>query len=142
MKGPMNKLTSFGQCGTVIYNNLDEYLLAALGERNSSEIVAISLSQEQGLGLLTSVGESATVYSEYIWPASGYEAWGGTSMATPHVAGVAALIWSANPEWTNKEIRKALDKTAWDLGEPGRDIHYGFGLVQAYNALQYLKDNH
>ena len=141
MKGPMNKLTSFGQCGTVIYNNLDEYLLAALGERNSSEIVAISLSQEQGLGLLTLVGESATVYCGYIWPASGYEAWDGTSMATPHAASEEALIWSANPNWTIVEIRKALDNTARDLGNSGRDVYYRFGLVQAYDALQHLKDN-
>ena len=61
-------------------------------------------------------------------------------MATPHVSGVAALIWSANPNWTNVEIREALDNTAMDLGDPGRDIHYGFGLVQAYDALQYLQD--
>ena len=130
-----------GGVAAVIYNNLDEDLHATLGDGNSSEIIAISLSQEQGLGLLTLVDKSATVYSEYIWPASGYEAWEGTSMATPHVAGVAALIWSANPKWTNVEIREALDNTAMDLGDAGRDVHFGFGLVQAYDALQYLKDN-
>jgi subtilisin family serine protease len=54
------------------------------------------------------------------------------------VAGVAALIWSANPEWTNVQIREALAQTALDLGDPGRDIHYGYGLDQAYDALQYL----
>jgi subtilisin family serine protease len=84
------------------------------------------------------VGEDATVHSEYIWPTSGYEAWGGTSMATPHVSGAAALIWSANPDWTNVQIREAMDATALDLGQEGRDVHYGFGLVQAYDALQYL----
>ena len=123
----------------IIYNNVDEDLHATLGD-GTSEIVAISLNQEQGLGLLVSKGENATVYSEYIWPTSGYEAWDGTSMATPHVAGVAALIWSANPAWTNFEIREALDETAFDLGEPERDDYYGFGLVQAYDALQYLKN--
>lgn len=130
-----------GGVAAVIYNNLDEDLFATLGDGNSSEIVAISLSQSQGLELLASVNESATVYSEYIWPTSGYEAWNGTSMSTPHVAGVAALIWSANPNWTNSELREALDNTALDLGDPGRDVHYGFGLVQAYDALQYLKEN-
>jgi subtilisin family serine protease len=59
-------------------------------------------------------------------------------MATPHVAGVAALLWSANPAWTNVQIREAMDMTAMDLGEPGRDIAYGYGLVQADAALQYL----
>jgi subtilisin family serine protease len=127
-----------GGVAAVIYNNLDEDLLATLGDGNSSDIVAISLSQDQGLALLNFLGEEATVYSEYIWPTSGYEAWGGTSMATPHVSGVAALIWSANPAWTNVEIREAMAATALDLGDPGRDVHYGFGLVQAYDALQYL----
>ena len=70
---------------------------------------------------------------------SSYEAWGGTSMATPHVAGVAALLWSANPAWTNVEIRDAMAATALDLGDPGRDIAYGYGLVQAFDALQYLQ---
>lgn len=130
-----------GGVAAVIYNNLDEDLYATLGEGNSSEIIAISLSQAQGLELLALVGANATVRSEYIWPASGYEAWNGTSMSTPHVAGVAALIWSANPNWTNVQIRAALDATALDLGDPGRDVHYGFGLVQAYDALQYLKNN-
>jgi subtilisin family serine protease len=130
-----------GGVAAVIYNNLDEDLFATLGEGNSSEIVAISLSQAQGLNLLSSIDEDATVYSEYIWPTSGYEAWGGTSMATPHVSGVAALIWSANPAWTNVEIREAMAATAEDLGDPGRDVYYGFGLVQAFDALQYLQDS-
>jgi subtilisin family serine protease len=130
-----------GGVAAVIYNNLDEELFATLGDGNSSEIVAISLSQLQGQNLLISVGEEATVYSEYIWPTSGYEAWGGTSMATPHVSGVAALIWSANPDWTNVEIREAMAATAMDLGDEGRDVHYGFGLVQAYDALEYLQGN-
>jgi subtilisin family serine protease len=59
-------------------------------------------------------------------------------MATPHVSGVAALLWSAYPSLSNLQIRDAMTTTALDLGEPGRDIAYGFGLVQAWDALQYL----
>jgi serine protease len=40
----------------------------------------------------------------------------GTSMAAPHVSGVAALVWSAIPDATNNEVRDALIKTAQDLG--------------------------
>ena len=72
-------------------------------------------------------------------PGSGYEAWGGTSMATPHVSGVAALLWSANPKWTNVQIREAMAMTAMDLGDDGWDPHYGYGLVQALDALEYLQ---
>ncbi|MGB4596004.1 MAG: S8 family serine peptidase [Anaerolineaceae bacterium] len=71
-------------------------------------------------------------------PASGYEAWDGTSMATPHVSAVAALVWSANLAWTNTQIRQALTATAQDLGTTGRDVYYGYGLVQAKAALDYL----
>ncbi len=130
-----------GGVAAVIYNNLDEPLYATLGDGNSSEILAISLNQEDGLYLVANeLGSLADVVSEVEAPGSGYEAWGGTSMATPHVSGVAALLWSANPELTNVQIREAMDMTALDLGDEGRDVHYGYGLVQAYDALDYLID--
>ncbi|MCA9553889.1 MAG: S8 family serine peptidase [Myxococcales bacterium] len=59
-------------------------------------------------------------------------------MATPHVSGVAALVWSHDPTWTNQQIRDALAATAIDLGTAGRDNAYGFGLIQAKAALDYL----
>jgi subtilisin family serine protease len=121
----------------VIYNNEPGALLGTLGEEGDW-ITAIGISQEDGQAALTLLGQEATVQNAAPVPGSSYEAWGGTSMATPHVAGVAALLWSANPYWTNVQIRDAMDATALDLGEPGRDIAYGFGLVQADSALQYL----
>ena len=45
-----------------------------------------------------------------------YASWQGTSMATPHVSAVAALIWSAKPSATNEQVRTALINTAEDLG--------------------------
>ena len=71
-------------------------------------------------------------------PPYGYAAWSGTSMATPHVAGVAALVWSYNPSWTNAQIRQALQQTAKDKGDPGRDLFFGYGIVQAKDALDFL----
>lgn len=127
-----------GAVAVVIYNNVPGIFLGTLGEAGDY-IVAISLSQEDGQYLVANkLGQTGKVSSEFVWPASGYEAWSGTSMAAPHVSGVAALIWSAYPNKTNAEIREALDATAFDLGDPGRDVYYGFGLVQAYDALQYL----
>jgi len=55
----------------------------------------------------------------------------GTSMATPHVAGVAALAKSSNPSWTNVQIRNELKNTAEDLGPAGWDDDFGYGLVDA-----------
>ncbi len=60
----------------------------------------------------------------------------GTSMATPLVAGVAALVWSRHPEWTAKQVRQHLEKTAVDVGAPGKDNESGFGVVNAAAALR------
>jgi subtilisin family serine protease len=63
----------------------------------------------------------------------------GTSMATPHVSGVAALIWSARPTLAATEVKEILLQTAEDRGEPGKDNTYGHGLVQARAALDELR---
>jgi len=60
----------------------------------------------------------------------------GTSMACPHVAAVAALVLSANPALTPADVRSILQQTALDLGAPGRDNLYGFGLVDAKEAVE------
>jgi len=59
-------------------------------------------------------------------------------MATPHVSGVAALVWNNVRNATNKQVRAALDNTALDLGAAGRDTSFGFGLVRAKAAYDYL----
>ena len=62
-------------------------------------------------------------------------------MASPHVAGVAALVWSQHTTCTNNDIRNALHASAKDLGAAGRDNAYGYGLVQAKAAVDYLTAN-
>ncbi len=133
-----------GGIAVAIYNNAPGNFWGTLGEEQKDPVVmAVSLSQEDGRWLVANkLGEEATVSSSITNPANGYESWDGTSMATPHVSGVAALIWSANPKWTNVQIREAMVVTAKDLGEEGRDNYYGYGLVQAYDALEYLPDCH
>jgi serine protease len=128
-----------GGVAAVIYNNVSGNFFGTLGSGNSSAIPAISLSKEDGDYLVgNKLGFNGSVVSQSQKPGSGYEAWDGTSMATPHVAGVAALIWSADVNRSNVEIREALQQTAKDLGPAGKDNAYGYGLVQAKDALVFL----
>ena len=70
-------------------------------------------------------------------PESGFGLVGmnGTSMACPHVAGLAALIKAHNPAWTRTDIRTAIEKTCRDLGTAGWDEETGWGLIDAAAAL-------
>ena len=79
------------------------------------------------------------IYSTVPW---GYEAWSGTSMSTPHVAGVAALIWSQSPNMTRDQVRLQLRYTAEDLGSPGFDYYYGYGRVNARRAVEQPLPEH
>jgi serine protease len=58
----------------------------------------------------------------------------GTSMAAPHVSGTLALLWSLAPEAKPERLRDALRSTAVDLGAPGFDELYGYGMINAFAA--------
>jgi len=59
----------------------------------------------------------------------------GTSMATPFVSGLAALVLSMNSDLSPDEVETIIEQTADDLGAPGRDDKYGWGRVNAYQAV-------
>jgi thermitase len=71
------------------------------------------------------------------FPGGRYNQMSGTSVASAHVTGVAALLAGLRPDATADELRAILFHTAFDLGSPGWDPYYGFGLVQAYDAMAY-----
>jgi serine protease len=127
-----------GGAGVIIYNNVPGGFSGTLGT-GAPGIPAVSMSQEDGQHLLASGLGEASLDTVPAVGANGYEYYDGTSMATPHVAGVAALVWSANPAWTNVQIRAALAATAEDLGAAGRDNSFGHGLVRAQAALDQLQ---
>ncbi|GAB57056.1 collagenolytic subtilisin-like serine protease [Rheinheimera nanhaiensis E407-8] len=123
-----------GGVGAIIYNNVSGNFGGTLGDNPTTTIAAVSVSLEDGNLLMNELGNDAYLFSG----ASNYGLMSGTSMASPHVAGVAALVWSHYPQCTNAQIRSALAATAEDLGTAGRDTSYGFGLVQAKAAVDYL----
>ena len=125
-----------GGVAAVIYNTEQGALLGSLGGE-ATGIPSVGVSNADGAELFGRLGQSATVTVS----ASDYAFSDGTSMATPHVAGVAALVWSNHPGCSNEEIRAALQNSALDLGPVGRDPEYGFGLVQSAMANAYLAVN-
>ena len=68
-----------------------------------------------------------------------YGASSGTSMAAGFVAGAAALLFAAEPRVTNTQVRDILLRTATDIGEPGRDLTFGVGLINMVAALAELQ---
>ncbi len=77
-----------------------------------------------------------SIYNTY-WSGGNntYASLSGTSMASPHVAGLAGLIASQNPSWTPDQIEQKIALSADDLGAAGRDDYYGHGRINAYRAV-------
>lgn len=59
-------------------------------------------------------------------------------MAVPHVSGAIARVWAAYPYCRSDVVRAAFEQTAIDLGAKGKDVQFGYGLIQAEAAFDYL----
>jgi subtilisin family serine protease len=128
-----------GAIAVVIFNNERPYSgFTFIGADPTDATFAWPLA----VGIDTADGEAikadpdATITISYVSDDYGINS--GTSMASPHVAGVAALIWSAAPGATASQVRLALTSTARDLGAAGVDSVYGSGLVSALEAGKML----
>ncbi len=95
--------------------------------------VTIAISKNDGETLIAS-GGAITVADR----ADDYGYLSGTSMATPHATGVAALVWSVDPNANAANIRLAMAAAADDLGAPGFDTIYGNGMADALSAAKML----
>ena len=60
-------------------------------------------------------------------------------MSSPHVAALAGLIRSINPDLTNIEVMDIMRKSARDLGAKGKDNNFGYGQIDIVNALEAAK---
>lgn len=96
--------------------------------------VTVALSKSDGARLLEA-GNTPIVVSNI---ADDYDSNNGTSMATPHAVGVAALAWSVAPGASAADVRNAMIMSAKDLGAAGFDTSFGHGLVNALDAAKML----
>ncbi|TCL64707.1 subtilisin family serine protease [Hydrogenispora ethanolica] len=88
------------------------------------------------------IAPGSDIMSSYIGGASSYTTMSGTSMATPFVAGVVALVRAANPNLTPDEVTAIIQQSATDKGRAGFDNEYGYGVVDAEQAVNLaLKGN-
>lgn len=89
-----------------------------------------------GVGIITTdiAGRQGYTPEDYVY--------NGTSSATPHVAGVAALILSLRPGLSPTQVRNIIQDSALDLGDPGHDPYYGHGRLDAEAALALTLQRH
>lgn len=111
-----NAIAPFSSRGPVIWQNLDGLGPAAGTPLTKPDVVA------PGVAITATVG-------------SGWLAYSGTSMASPHVAGIAALVKQANPSLGGQALADVIRRTASDLGPAGPDPAFGGGRVSAPAAV-------
>ena len=133
----VNNCELSGGIGAVIINNEPGVLYGTLGDAttNTTSIPAVGAAQEDRSALMAATSMDISVTS------SDYGFLSGTSMATPAVSGVAALVWSNHPTCTGSQIRQVLKDTALDAGAAGKDDYFGYGIVQAADADAYITAN-
>ncbi len=124
-----------GADAAIIYNNVPGDFVGTLGTETPSGggswIPVVSVSDVAGTALVTEVGANVTVVNIQ----SDWDHFDGTSMAAPHVSGVAALVFGVNPSRTPAQVESILKSTAFDLGAAGYDTTYGYGIPQADAAV-------
>ncbi|MCA1762476.1 MAG: S8 family peptidase [Flavobacteriales bacterium] len=99
------------------------YLANYSNSGSQQEVTAPGGDMNSGYGIISTI------------PGNQYQPFDGTSMACPHVAGLAGLMKSLNPNLTNVEVRNIINSTCFDLGAEGWDPEFGYGMVNAKLAL-------
>ncbi|WP_075186209.1 S8 family serine peptidase [Teredinibacter haidensis] len=138
---PVLACANAGAVGAIVYSNSNLPGLQnpfLIDDNSDIAFPSVSVNRDLGTTLASSVGSSVTLQTT---SGTDYAYYNGTSMATPHVSGVAALVWSYHPECSAGEIRSVLSLTSMDIGSGGRDNQTGYGLIKADAALAYLDES-
>jgi|GEM_PF-6736404 len=128
-----------GCAALVIHNHTPGNFNGTLGTATASDgrawLPVVSISLEEGLYLKDQIQSRPTTVT-VVNAAGNLAILSGTSMASPHAAGVAALVLSKNPSLTPAQVRAILRSSSQDLGTPGWDPVFGYGRVNARRAVQ------
>jgi serine protease len=131
-----------GAAGVVIYNNAPGLIQGALTDGTTTLPVGVfMIEQATGLEIVKQLAAGQTVSASLQTVATDYAAFDGTSMATPHVAGVVALVKAANKSLTGAQVKAILKATATPLS-PNDKNEYGSGLVNAEAAVEAALATH
>lgn len=107
----------------------------------SSVICVVAIDSKNQLASFSNIGGELAApgvsnYSTFLGGSNRYLS--GTSMASPHVAAAGAIIMDKCPTCPTAEVLNILRDTAIDLGDTGKDILFGYGLVDLVSAMNYL----
>lgn len=131
-----------GAIGVVVYSNANPVVVPSFSGLSSADVNGLPpmvlIERADGLALLATPNVALTMRFDKQGFTELFALLQGTSMACPHAVGTAALVWATSPNSTAGNIATALEQTAKDLGTPGKDNTYGFGLVSAYDAARLL----
>jgi len=133
-----------GAIGVVVFNNVPEdpeapifpgfFTTAKTAAAIPASAPFLMITQADGQALQATPNATITLSNGF----EEFDLLAGTSMACPHAVGAAALVWASSPNSTATNVATALEQTAKDLGAPGQDTTYGFGLVNALDAAKQL----
>jgi hypothetical protein len=131
VRTPADRITSDFDAFSVgaVDANAPELLVAGFSSRGPSGCNGITIKPEV---IAPGVQVRSTSRS------GGYALMSGTSMAAPHVSGAVAILRQFNPHATPSDIKQALMLSATDLGQPGEDNSYGWGVIDIRSALEFM----
>jgi subtilisin family serine protease len=137
-KEKVNNALAANAAGVLIFNNEAGLISGALTQDGSSVGIPVAMIEKAvGEAIVASLNSGVPAKASLVVERTDYASFNGTSMASPHVAGVAALVKAANKKLTAPQLRQILKDSATPMqADPGRPNEFGAGLVNAESAVR------
>ncbi len=122
-------------------NNGNSTILYPAGYANAMAVASTNVDDKHscfsnyGNGYISVAAPGEAIYVIDINAETGYGTYSGTSLATPHVSGLAGILLGKDPSLTNAQVRVIIEDSAVDLGTQGIDGTFGHGRIDAYRAV-------